>query len=211
MRFSGLAWLALPLAPLSLMAQPQAPIGLVRGRLTECHSSVGAGELTIRTADGQVFRFAFDDKTYFEREQQLTRPGKLEEGDWLEIVADKTPESVLRYARTVHVIEPKTATRLRPAAGATVNRGPLDPFFARGDLSFSGVVARVNNASLVLHTRAGEKIILLRQDTSFIAQGKPVEGSALEPNTRVFVRAAKNLDNQIEAYQIVWGEILEPR
>jgi len=37
-----------------------------------------------------------------------------------------------------------------------------------------------------------------------------VEAADLKPNTRVFVRAGKNLEDQIEAYQIVWGEILQP-
>jgi hypothetical protein len=26
----------------------------------------------------------------------------------------------------------------------------------------------------------------------------------------VFVRAGKNLDDQVEAYQIIWGDIMEP-
>jgi hypothetical protein len=30
-------------------------------------------------------------------------------------------------------------------------------------------------------------------------------------NTRVFVRAGKSFDNEVEAYQVVWGEILQPR
>jgi hypothetical protein len=28
---------------------------------------------------------------------------------------------------------------------------------------------------------------------------------------RVFVRAGKNLYEQVEAYQIIWGQILEPK
>ena len=31
-----------------------------------------------------------------------------------------------------------------------------------------------------------------------------------KPTTRVFVRAGKNLDDQVEAYQIIWGDIMEP-
>jgi hypothetical protein len=194
------------------MPPAQAPIGLVYGSLLECRSSGSSGELTIRTTDNQVFRFAFDDRTYVEREQELSRPGKLEKGDWLEIVADETPNSAQRYARTVHVIERKATPHLRTVARATSYHGPADPLFPRGDLTFSGVVARLIGERLVLHTRAaGDKTILLRQDTSFVAEGKPVDGSALEPNMRVFVRAGKSPDNQLEAYQVVWGEILEPR
>ena len=200
MRFFALALLALP-----VIAQPRAPIGLIHGSLLECHASGGSGELTVRTADDQIFRFAFDDKTYFEREQEHSAPGRLEKGDWLEIVADESPASPLSYARIVHVIERQAPARLRPVARA-------DPLFPRGDLTFSGVVKRLNGERLVLDTRSdGEKTILLRRDTSFLAEGDPVDASALQPYTRVFVRAGKNLDNQIEAYQVIWGEILEPR
>ena len=206
MRSLGLVLLALP-----LIAQPQASIGLVHGSLLESQASGGSGELTIRTADNQILHFAFDDKTYFERDQEHSAAGRLEKDDWLEIVSDQSPDSALRYARTVHVIEPKAPARLRPVTRAMAYRSPVDPLFPRGDLTFSGVVERLNGERLVLHTRTGgEKSIQLRQDTSFIAEGDPVDSSALEPNMRVFVRAGINLDNQIEAYQVIWGEILEP-
>ena len=128
MRFFALILLALP-----LIAQPRTPIGLIHGSLIECHSSGGAGELTVRTADDQTFRVAFDDKTYFEREQEHSAPARLEKGDWLEIVADQSPASALSYARIVHVIERQAPARLRPVARA-------DPLFPRGDLTFAGVV-----------------------------------------------------------------------
>ena len=57
----------------------------------------------------------------------------------------------------------------------------------------------------------GEKTILLRQDTRYVSEGHLVEAAELSPETRVFVRAGKNSNGQIEAYQVVWGEILEPR
>jgi hypothetical protein len=37
-----------------------------------------------------------------------------------------------------------------------------------------------------------------------------VDAADLKPTTRVFVRAGKNLDEQVEAYQIIWGDIMEP-
>ena len=170
MRFCALILLALP-----LIAEPRAPIGLIHGSLLECHASGGSGELTVRAADEQIFRFAFDDKTYFEREQEHSSAGRLEKGDWLEIVADQSAASALGYALTVHVIERQAPVRWRPVA-------PADPLFPRGDLTFSGVVKRLNGERLVLRTRSdGEKDILPGQGTSFLA------------------------------YQIIWGEILEPR
>jgi hypothetical protein len=57
-----------------LRAQPRAPIGLVYGSLLECEASGTWGELTLRTASTRIFRFAFDDKTYFERERPALCP-----------------------------------------------------------------------------------------------------------------------------------------
>jgi len=87
----------------------------------------------------------------------------------------------------------------------------MDLLAPRGNLTYSGVIARLTVDRLVLHTRQeGEKTILLRLDTRYLEGGTMVEAADLKPNTRVFVRAGKNLGDQIEAYQIIWGEILQP-
>jgi hypothetical protein len=202
----GLFFLAIPLA-----AQ-QAPLGLVHGTLLECEAHQGSGELSIRTAGDQVFRFIFDDKTYFEREQEHVAPSRLQKGDWVEIVSDKWPGSALRYARTVHVTDPSEPVHARrPLFHPHADLGSLDPLFPRGDLTFSGVVERLNAERLILHGRSGDdQVILLRQDTRYLSGGSQVDATALKPRTRVYIRAGKNLDNQVEAYQVVWGEILEP-
>ena len=73
------------------------------------------------------------------------------------------------------------------------------------------MIAKLAADHLVLHTRQeGEKTILLRLDTSYLEGGTQVDAADLKPNTRVFVRAGKSLDDQIEAYQVVWGDILKP-
>jgi hypothetical protein len=65
---------------------------------------------------------------------------------------------------------------------------------------------------LTLHTRnAGDQVILLRQDTRFLENGEIVEPSVLHPSMRIFVRAGRNLDNETEAFEVVWGEILTPK
>jgi hypothetical protein len=204
----GLLFMAITLA-----GQPPAPVGIVHGRLLECDATGGSGELRIRAADNQIFRFVFDSKTYFEREQARITAVRLEKGEWLEIVSDQWPGSALRYARTVHVIEEKAPDRSpRAAARLRTYRSPAEPALPRGDRTFTGVVARLSGGRLVLHTRGGGlETVLLRPDTRYVAGGSPVDVSALEPNTRVFLRAGKNLDNQLEAYLVVWGEILEPR
>jgi hypothetical protein len=64
---------------------------------------------------------------------------------------------------------------------------------------------------MVLRTRIdGQKWILLRKDTRFREDGLLVEPSSLRSSTRVFVRAGPSLDGEVEAYEVVWGEILSP-
>jgi len=87
----------------------------------------------------------------------------------------------------------------------------IDLLAPRGNLTFSGVIARLAADRLVLHTRLdGEKTILLRDDTRYLDNGTDVDAADLKANTRVFVRAGKNLEDQVEAYQVIWGAILEP-
>jgi hypothetical protein len=63
----------------------------------------------------------------------------------------------------------------------------------------------------VLRTRLdGDTQVLLRPDTRYLEAGAVVDSGALKPNTRVFVRAGRNLDGEVEAYQVIWGGILDP-
>jgi hypothetical protein len=80
-----------------------------------------------------------------------------------------------------------------------------------GNLSFSGVVLRLGENRLVLRTREGEQTLLLRPDTRYLENGEIVEAAALKPTMRVFVRAGQNIWEQVEAFQVIWGVILEPR
>jgi hypothetical protein len=62
---------------------------------------------------------------------------------------------------------------------------------------------------LVLHLRGGDvQTILLRKDTRFLKDGEAMEYADLRSNMRVFVRAGKDIYQQVEAYQVVWGNIL---
>ena len=77
---------------------------------------------------------------------------------------------------------------------------------------YAGVVFRLNSQRVILHTReAGDLSILLRKDTRYLADGQLVDADSLKPNMRVFVRAGKDLYNEVEAYQVIWGTILSPR
>ena len=78
----------------------------------------------------------------------------------------------------------------------------------RGDRTVSGVVIRCDARSVTLRTRDGEQTLLLRKDTRYLGDGAQQDAGALAVNTRVFVRAGRNLEGGVEAYQVMWGEIL---
>lgn len=204
-------WAVLFILAASLAAQQTAPLGVVEGTLLE-RDPTGSGELTVRLKDNHVYCFAFDTRTYVEKDSQRAAVADLRKGDTLEIVSDQGARPQQRYARIVKVMTSLPVTqplrsRLRPRAAA----GFWDDLFPRGDLTFAGVVARVSQDMLVLRTRAkGELRLLLRSDTRYVQDGVPVDVSVLSVNTRVFVRGGRNLDEDIEAYQVMWGEIFKP-
>ena len=197
-----------------LRAQQPAFFGVIRGVLIECGDSGATGEFSLRARSAnQVYRFRFDAKTYVEREEQRVSIQGLQKGDTIEVVADRDESVAVHYARTVHVIEAPRPPRPAALSGRlrSYRANPMDLLAPRGNLTYSGVIARLTAERLVLHTRQeGEKTILLRLDTRYLEGGTMVEAGDLKPNTRVFVRAGKNLEDQIEAYQVIWGEILQP-
>ena len=78
---------------------------LVSGVLLECDARA-AGEFSIRAADNRVLRYQFDHKTYVEREEHLIEPARLVAGEKVEVLSDTVAGYPLRYARTIHVIQP---------------------------------------------------------------------------------------------------------
>lgn len=200
----GLASLVFAAAAL---AQENAPIGLLRGDLV----SSTATEFVFHTSDGHTYSCWYDQKTYVERDSERIHIGAIAKGERIEVVTDRR-QANLCYAMTVHVLEaPRSylvpGVRPRPKAATA----PKDPFPQRGDITFSGVVLRVTSDALVLRARSGEqRTIRLRPDTRFLIEGQTAQSGSLRANTVVFVRARKNLDDEVEAYQVVSGEILQP-
>jgi hypothetical protein len=200
-----------------LAAQAQSPASpVVRGVLLERDPQTATGEFSVRGEDSQVFRYHFDAATYVERDQQSIDVARLRTGETVEVVSGEGPATSLRYARTVRVIEdppPVHTISLRPApGGAGSYRMPVERLLPASMLSFSGVIFRLNGERLALHThQAGDQTILLRQDTRYLQDGESVQANQLQRNMRVFVRAGRNLYDELEAYQVVWGHILMPR
>jgi hypothetical protein len=200
-------WLLL-LTP--LIAGAQFPAPQQAGVLLERDSNVDSGEFAIRAPDNQVYRYRFDARTLVERDTFTGGMGHLRVGDRVTVDSDPVPCSLLRYARNIHVSNsspPMTLadTRLRSTAFPLLDLSPRT-----GNLTFAGVVARLNGDSLVLRTRDGEQTLLIRHDTRYVDNGDTVEAAQLRPNMRVFIRAGRNLYEQVEAYQVIWGSILEP-
>jgi hypothetical protein len=194
-------------------AQQTAPVGIVRGTLIE-RDEAQTGELIVRLRDNRVYSFQFDARTYVEKEKKAVAVKDLATGDTLEILSDAGKEPRERYARTVKVVteEPETPSpRIRLRRRAEWEPSLLDQLYPRGNLTFAGIVASVGRDSLLLRTRdRTEKRILLRRDTRYLREGVQVDAAALGVNTRVFVRAGKNLYDEVEAYQVIWGDILKP-
>lgn len=211
--------LALVVFPLAA----QDPV-IARGRLLESDTGQ-TGEFSIRAQNDRVYWYVYDLKTYVEQDEKLSSVPKLHKNDEIEVVSDIGPDAALRYARTIHVVESPKEALVKPQFSLgryAMPRHPaakedppslssLDFLVPRGNLTFAGLICQVNDERFVLRTRTGgEKTIYLRTDTRLMNDGTVVPASSLRLNARVFVRGGKNLDGEIEAYQVIWGGILEP-
>lgn len=188
-----------------------APVrGLIRGDFLETSFEGTRGVLTFRGHDQQIHRCFFDNRTYFERDGHRFFPASLRQGDFLEVLVDSTLIATECYVRIARVIAPEpppsSKPHWRPYRLVTEHIAP------RGNLTFAGVVVRLSPRSVVLRTRAqGDQSILLRTDTRFLEDGSLVDLAALRVNARVFVRAGRTFENDIEAYQVVWGRLTPSR
>lgn len=178
-----------------------APKGVFRGNVIK----VAEYTLEMKTTLGMHYSCEFDKHTYMERDGQRVFAGALKADQPVEIITDIRGSAC--YTRTLRFISSSAGLmNVRPY------RPSIDNIYPRGNLTFAGVVRRFNPHMLVLRTRDdAEKIILLREDTRFLDSGIPVDYSRLAVNTRVFIRGGKNFENDLEAYQVIWGEIPGPK
>jgi hypothetical protein len=185
---------------------PEMHSGFVRGAMASWDGTATTGELTVRAADGSLSSCGYDFRSWFERAHERIAVSKLLPGDSLEVLADRKPGTRACYVRIVHVLDPPALARPRRAEPVK----PLPPPVLRGDRTLSGLVIRREGSALAIKTRTGESALVLRPDTAFFGDGIRLDASALAVNTRVFIRAGRNEYGQIVAYQVMWGEIVEP-
>ncbi|MBZ5631919.1 MAG: hypothetical protein LAO55_02220 [Acidobacteriia bacterium] len=201
MRLSGLVAIAVLTAP--LCAPADMPKGLFRGQMVSWEGSPVKGVLLARNNSGSVEGCGYDSLSYLELSRQRITVAKLEPGDPLEIITDHKPGSRDCYIRMLQVIPPGPPPgRVNAVATRPAMQLP------RGDRTVSGVIIRRDARSMTLRTHDGEQTLLLRKDTRYFGDGAQQDAAAALVNTRVFVRAGPNLDGSIEAYQVMWGEIV---
>ncbi len=196
----------------ALSAQTRMPIGIVRGDVVSLQGTSAGGELKIKTPEDAVYACLYDVHTYFERDLHRIGISGLRSGDPVEVVADRTPGTSNCYARTVHVVDTH-AQKLAPGARPRLRSitSPTEAWAPRGDMNISGMVVQCAKYTLTLKTRTGTETLLLRPDTRYVGAGLRVASDSLQVNQRVFVRAGRNLDGDVEAYQVMWGEITAPQ
>jgi hypothetical protein len=202
MRLTRMIAIAAALAP--LCAPADMPKGLFRGQMVSWEGSPAKGILLARNASGIVEGCGYDSLSFLELSRQRVTVARLEPGDPLEIITDHKPGSRDCYIRMLQVIPPgPPPSRAKPSAAF---RPTLD--LPHGDRTISGIIIQRDARSITLRTHDGEQTVLLRKDTRYVGDGAQQDASAALVNTRVFVRAGPNLYGGIEAYQVMWGDIL---
>jgi hypothetical protein len=178
-------WPLLLLIGARLHAQSEMPVGIMRGEVV----SRTATELAVRNSSG-FYACSYDAHTYFEY--------ALSKGDPVEVVADRQIGSTACYTRMVHAVD----TRRRRIVKAA------DSLIPRGNLMLAGIVRQRNATMLTLKTRGGETTLVLRPDTRYWCDGVHATPNALVVNTRVFIRAGRDSEGNVEVYQAAWGDLL---
>lgn len=198
---AGWFWLAAASAGVS-GGEPM-PAGYFRGYLVRVEGTAAEGVLVARGDSGGLFDCGYDAKSYLEFAKQRVAATRLVAGDRLDILSDRSGPERACYIRILHVLPPEPF-RSRAAQA----RRPPAPVAPVATQTLAGVVVRNENGLLILRTREGRRTVLVRRDTRFIGDGLRGDAGSLGANQRVFVQAGRNLDGELEAYQVTWGEIL---
>ncbi len=191
----------------AVWGQPKPPLGILRGELSSWTGSWDGGALQLKLDSGIDYECQFNSRTFFDRDRARISVGRLRPGDFLEIVSDRTTASSVCFARMVKVVA--TLQGEQPVWGQVTRA--TEHFAPRGSLIYSGIVVEHAGDGFLLRTRAGQRVaIRIRSDTRFVQNGLPSGRDILSVNGVVFVRAGIGLGEEVEAYQVVAGEILQP-
>jgi hypothetical protein len=187
--------------------QLKPPLGILRAELLSWDGSWDNGTLRLRLESGLDYACNFDARSFFERDRVRISPGRLRPGDRVEVMSDRTAQSSLCFARMIKVV----AIHEEAAVWGSVTRA-TEHFAPRGTLIYSGVVVEEGTNQFLLRTRSGQRqAIRLRPDTRFVQNGRAGGREILAINAQVYVRAGLNSEEEVEAYQVISGEILQPK
>ena len=136
----------------------------------------------------------------FQRNDWPIQPTDLNGGEPVEVLSDQRIGARACYVRMLSVVYtvPKSPRRTVPQRVAPAT----EVWVPQGYLTFSGLVAKREKSQITLRTRAGPLTLLLHSNTRYTDAAAPLV------NKHVLVRAGRNVQGQLEAYQVVWGEIL---
>lgn len=194
--------------PLSAQDSGRPLPPLAQGVFLEWNGSSGAGTFVFRTADERLHKCAFSGKTYFEEDHKRAAITSIAVGQKLEVLSERIPEPPTCRALIVRVVLPIPSSGRPRAHSASFSTEPLVP---RGNLIYTGVIVRRDEDAFLLRTRAGQSHwIQLRKDTRLSDAGSLTNRDRLPLNRPVQIRAGRSFENELEAFSIVWGEILKP-
>ena len=203
-------WLiVIVLATLQLAAREGPPIAILHGEILKWDP---AGRFNLSTKDDRLRQCTFDEETYLTKGGSRIAAGGIQNGYLIETVVDQRGQPGRCHALTIYVLSTGEEMSLETYKRIlNRQRHLLDHIAPRGNQTFAGIVIEADSEHVVLKTRSeGRKVLRLRQDTRFTNDGKAADASMLEVNARVFVRAGKGLDDKLEAYQVIRGQILTP-
>ena len=85
--------------------QENAPAGLLKGDFLSFTGTPRGGQFTFQSSGDRLYSCTYDDKTYIERESRLITIAGAQTGDRLQVVSDYKNDSMVCYARLVHILE----------------------------------------------------------------------------------------------------------
>lgn len=193
----------------ALASDEPLPAPLASGVFVEWSGSDSIGRFVFRTGAQNTFSCGFTGKTYFEKEHRRTRVSLIPAGEPVEVLSERLSDPPSCRALIVRV-----GRQAVPQGHGTFRKPwstPTESFAPRGNLLLSGVVVRIDDPYIWLRTRDGRShTIIIRPDTRIAAQGVVTDRLAIPFNRPVFIRAGRSIDGDVEAYSMIWGEILQP-